>query len=237
MTLPPPENLRDRAIVLVHGAWVGEWSWAPVLPGLTASGRPVHAVSLTGHGARRHQSGPHVNLGTHVDDVVSHIENHDLTNVTLVGHSYGGRVITKVWERLAHRIQRLVFLDAHTPVGVEAPQTPDRIAAAEEAGGMLDFQSRYDPDPAIVGGPGGVDWFHQRVMPQSFACLTDDWMLPLPDELPKSFIYASADEPSRFADYAAICRDNPAWDYHELPGTHFLMMTHPAEVIRIILDE
>ena len=45
--LPPPIGRRDRAIVLVHGAWVGEWSWTPILPLLTASGRPVVNVSLT----------------------------------------------------------------------------------------------------------------------------------------------------------------------------------------------
>ncbi len=54
MTLPPPIARRERAIVLVHGAWVGEWSFTPILPLLEASGRPVHLVSLTGHGSRRH---------------------------------------------------------------------------------------------------------------------------------------------------------------------------------------
>ncbi|MFP5488760.1 MAG: alpha/beta fold hydrolase, partial [Acidimicrobiia bacterium] len=109
--LPPPLERRDRAIVLVHGAWVGEWSWSPVLPLLAASGRPVVNVSLTGHGARSHESGPHVTQADHVDDVVGAITTFDLRRVTLVGHSYGGRVISAASHLVADRLERLVFLD------------------------------------------------------------------------------------------------------------------------------
>ena len=107
--LPPSAATRDGAIVLVHGAWVGEWCWDPIDP-LRASGRRVLAVPLTGHGSRRHQSGPHVSLAAHVDDVVGALESHDLTRVTLVGHSYGGRVITQVAARAPGRIHATVFV-------------------------------------------------------------------------------------------------------------------------------
>lgn len=232
---PPSDDRRRAAIVLVHGAWVGEWSWLPVVDRLRASGRPVHAVSLTGHGARSHESGPHVGLVDHVDDVVGVIETFDLVDVTLVGHSYGGRVITKVWERTADRIAALVYVDAHTPVGGDPGQPPERIAAAEASGGMLPF-SGYDPDPALVGGEAGVAWFVARTMPQSFRCFTDPWLVELPPDLPKTFVYATADVPSRFTGYADVLRDDPTWRYHELAGPHWLMMSHPDELSRIIVD-
>lgn len=234
MTFPPPSDRRDRAIVLVHGAWVGEWSWLPVERLLRTSGLPVFAVSLTGHGARRHESGPHVTLSHHVDDVVGVIETQDLTNVVLVGHSYGGRVITKVWERIAERIGHLVFLDAHAPVAPSTGQTPERYAAAEANGGMLPFAG-YGPDPDLVGGEAGVTWFLDRTMDQSFACLTEEWQVELPDEMAKTFVYASGNVPSRFESYAKVCEQSEHWAYHDLPGPHFLMMSHPLEVAEIIL--
>ena len=234
MSLPPPIERRTDAIVLVHGAWVGEWSWAPVLPLLESAGRPLHIVSLTGHGARRHQSGPHVTLDAHVADVVGVIETHDLVNVTLVGHSYGGRVITGTLPRVAHRIRRMVFLDAHAPIAADTGQTAERIAQAEAQGGMLPFEG-YDPDPAEVGGPEGVAWFMERVMPQSFATFMSPLGPPIPDEVPKTYVYATGNQPSRFERYGAAARAHPAWDYTELPGSHWLMFTHPREVAEIIL--
>lgn len=232
--LPPSDEQRRRAIVLVHGAWVGEWSWIPVRPLLAASGRAVHAVSLTGHGVRSHQSGPHVTLDDHVDDLVAHVETFDLSEITLVGHSYGGRVITGAYPRLAGRISRMMYLDAHVPIAPDTGQTPERLAAAAAGNGMLEFQG-YDPDPAEVGGPEGVAWFMARVMPQSFATFTMPDVGPLPDELPKVYVYATGNQPSRFAQYAAAAERHPAWEYHELPGSHWLMFSHPRQVADIIL--
>ena len=189
MTLPPPTERRHRAIVLVHGAWVGEWSWSPVLPLLEASGRVVFAVSLTGHGVRRHESGPHITLEHHVADVTAVFDVHDLSDVTLVGHSYGGRVIT----------------------------------------------AAYDPDPEVFGGDEGVAWFRERLVPQSFATFTAPLDGRLPTELPKTYVYATAYSPSRFAGYAAAARDDPAWEYVELNSDHWLMFSHPDDVAAIIL--
>lgn len=204
------------------------------MPLLAASGRPVHAVSLTGHGARRHQSGPHVTLADHVADVVGVIEAHDLVDVTMVGHSYGGRVITAAHARVADRVSRLVYLDAHAPLAPDSGQTPERIAVAEANGGMLPFHG-YDPDPAEVGGAAGVAWFLARTMPQSFATFLEP-MPALPAELSKTYVFCTGYSPTRFAHYAEAAAASPAWDYVELAASHWLMFSHPAQVAEIILE-
>lgn len=232
--LPPPAERRDDAVVLVHGAWVGEWSWTPVLPILEASGRPVHAVSLTGHGCRRHQSGPHVTLADHVADVVGVIETYDLRDVTLVGHSYGGRLIAPVYERLPDRIRRLVFLDAHVPVLPPTDEPDARAQIADANGGMLPF-SDYDPDPAEFGGDVGVAWFLERVVPHSFATFTEPLVGDLPDDLDKTYVFARGPEPSRFSVYADAIRDDPRWHFVELESSHWMMFSRPDEIARIIL--
>lgn len=231
---PPAGSERESAIVLVHGAWVGDWSWAPILPLLRASGRPVYAVPLTGHGSRCHQSGPHVTLSDHVDDVVGVIEAADLSGVTLVGHSYGGRVITRAWPRARDRIARLVYLDAHAPIGTDPIPGEDRHALAEQHGGMLPFTG-YDPDPGEFGGEASVAWFLERVMPQSYATFTEPFWGELPDDLAKTYVFATGNAESRFAGYAAVAEQSAHWDYCELPGSHWLMVSHPTEVAEIIL--
>jgi pimeloyl-ACP methyl ester carboxylesterase len=86
MTLPP--------IVLVHGAWGGAWIWRRVLAPLRAAGHEVHAVTLTGDGERAHLRRPDIKLQTHVADVLGLVQAEELDGIVLVGHSYGGQVIT-----------------------------------------------------------------------------------------------------------------------------------------------
>lgn len=231
--LPPDRSRRERAIVLVHGAWVGEWSWAPLIPLLESTGRSVHAVSLKGHGARRHESSPEVTLDDHVADLVSYVDTYDLTEIILVGHSYGGRVVTAAYEQLADRVDRMVYVDAHAPTAPDTGQSPERIAAAEAAGGFLAFTG-YDPSADDVGGSVGLAWFLERTMPQSFKTFLVPMRATLPPELSKAFILCTGYEPSRFSHYAEAARASPDWEYHELDTDHWPMFNRAAELARII---
>jgi pimeloyl-ACP methyl ester carboxylesterase len=233
--LPPDITVRRHAIVLVHGAWVGDWSWAPVLPLLAASGRTVHNVALTGYGSRSHLLSPDITLADHVADVVDLVETFDLVDITLVGHSYGGRVITDAYAPLADRIARLVYLDAHAPIAPDTGQTPERVRAAEEAGGYLPF-TEYDPDPAYVGGEAGVAWFLERTRPQAFRTILSPMTGTLPESLPKAYLFCSGYRPSRFTAYAAAAEAAPDWEYHELDADHWVMFSHPRQVADIILQ-
>ena len=101
--------------VIVHGAWGGGWDWRAVDSMLTRHGHRVVRVTLTGLGERVHLASPDVGLTTHIADVVNTILWEDLHDVILVGHSYGGMVITGVADRIPERIRRLVYLDAFVP--------------------------------------------------------------------------------------------------------------------------
>ena len=86
--------------VLVHGAWHGAWCWKRVTKLLRAKGHDVYVPTLTGVGERVHLASPDVSLDTHVMDVVNEIKSQELSNVVLVGHSYGGMVISGVAENM-----------------------------------------------------------------------------------------------------------------------------------------
>jgi pimeloyl-ACP methyl ester carboxylesterase len=105
--------------VLVHGAWAGGWIWRKIVPLLRAAGHDVHATTATGLGDRVHLAGPAVDLDTHITDVVHVLEFEELTEVTLVGWSYGGMIITGVAERVPDRLAQLVYLDADVPADGE----------------------------------------------------------------------------------------------------------------------
>jgi pimeloyl-ACP methyl ester carboxylesterase len=106
--------------VLVHGGGHGGWCWQPVARRLRNAGHEVHAPTLTGLGERRHLLTPETSLDTHIEDVTTLLFYEDLREVVLVGHSYGGMVITGVADRIPDRIACLAYLDAAIPLDGES---------------------------------------------------------------------------------------------------------------------
>ncbi len=108
---PPPQH----TFVLVHGAWAGGWEWKKVGDLLLADGNTVYRPTLTGQGERVHLASPDVDLNTHIADIVNVIRFENLHDVVLMGHSYGGMVITGVADRIPERIKCLIYVDAFLP--------------------------------------------------------------------------------------------------------------------------
>lgn len=101
--------------LLVPGGWKGGWCFKTLARLLRGEGHDVYAATLTGLGERSHLVGLPINLDTHIADVANMILWEDLTDIVLVGHSYGGMVVTGVADRLPDRIAMLVYLDAAVP--------------------------------------------------------------------------------------------------------------------------
>lgn len=116
-------------MLIVHGAWGGAWQFSKVDPLLREKGFDVRRPTLTGLGERAHLSSKDIGLETHIQDVVNVILFERLENIILVGHSYGGMVITGVADRVPERIKKLVYLDAMVPNDGESAQ--DVMGSAE----------------------------------------------------------------------------------------------------------
>jgi pimeloyl-ACP methyl ester carboxylesterase len=103
-----------KTFVLVHGAWHGGWCWRRVSDLLEKQGHKVFAHD-DGLGERSHLIGGKIDLATHVTDIVNVIKWENLNDVVLVGHSYGGVIISGVAEQMRDAIGSIVFLDAFVP--------------------------------------------------------------------------------------------------------------------------
>ena len=101
--------------VLVHGSWAGSVVWRELAPRLGKAGHDVYAPTLTGIGGRKHLLSRQIDLNTHIQDVIGVIDDADLSNIVLVGHSYGGMVISGVADRVPEKVASLVYLDAFGP--------------------------------------------------------------------------------------------------------------------------
>ena len=103
-----------QTVVIVHGAFGGRHQWKRVAEQLEHQLKlPVVRVGLTGQGERSHLSSKAINLDTHVSDVVNLIEHEDLNSICLIGHSYGGVLISAVSDKVPERIKRRIYLDAY----------------------------------------------------------------------------------------------------------------------------
>ncbi|HMO69596.1 MAG TPA: alpha/beta fold hydrolase, partial [Novosphingobium sp.] len=80
--------------VLIHGGGHGGWCYQPVTRRLQAMGHRVFAPSLSGLGEHAHQLHPGIDLDTHIEDIARLLHFEDLTDAILVGHSYGGMIVT-----------------------------------------------------------------------------------------------------------------------------------------------
>jgi pimeloyl-ACP methyl ester carboxylesterase len=145
-----------KNFILVHGAWHGAWCWKRVVPLLRAAGHAAWPVTLTGVGERAHLISKEIRLATHVQDVLAVIEHEELDNVTLVGHSYGGMVITGVADRLLARaataVERLIYIDAVTPYPGESwssQHAPETVASRLEAAAATGDLALPPPDPKV----------------------------------------------------------------------------------------
>jgi len=121
--VPTTAQAAKPTIMIVHGAWGGAWAFRKVDAELREKGYNVYRPQLTGLGERVHLSRPDIGLSTHIDDVVNTILFEDLHDIVLVGHSYGGMVITGVADRVPDRIKRLIYVDALLPGDGESVMT------------------------------------------------------------------------------------------------------------------
>jgi len=108
--------------VLVPGAWLGGWAWKKVIPSLEAKGHEVHAVTLTGMGEKVHLASKDVGMETAIQDVLNVINYNDLDKFVLVGHSFAGKVVAAVADRVHERLVKTVYVDAFRPERVRTPQ-------------------------------------------------------------------------------------------------------------------
>ncbi len=102
--------------VLIPGAWHGAWCFDDLADALRREGHRVLTYTLTGVAERVHLAHGGVNLETHITDVLAALAaESDADDLVLVGHSYGGMVITAVADRVPEKVDALVYLDAVVP--------------------------------------------------------------------------------------------------------------------------
>jgi len=221
--------------LLVPGAWLGGWCWRDVAADLRAAGHTVIGATLTGLGERAHLLSREIDLETHVSDIVGIFHYQDLHDVNLVGHSYGGTVITAVAERVPERIRRLVYLDASVPRDGESnddvigPTMAAQLRASAVAGGD---GWRVPPAPYVTERLSDHplrSWVAARLKPHPLRPFGEPVQLRsrAAAALPRAFIQTTQSD--LYNGLIARARE-AGWYCREIGGGHYAMFTQPKVV-------
>jgi pimeloyl-ACP methyl ester carboxylesterase len=226
--------------VLVHGAWHGAWCWRRVAGLLRRAGHDVFAPTLTGVGERSHLLSPAVGLETHILDVANEMQWQELKDVVLVGHSYGGMVVSGVAERMEKAIASLVMLDAFMPEDGQAvldiypPPMREPVLAALRSGA-----ASMPPRAAAIFRVNEADraWVDAQCTPQPIQCFVQKLTLSgARDRIGKKTYIRAAGYPNPYFDAGLASARAAQWRVYELPCGHDVMLDMPERLAEILQE-
>lgn len=211
--------------ILVPGGWHGAWAFDAVSNALSDKGHEVQALTLSGLGDEPAKG---ANLEGHINEVARAVRECD-TRAVLVGHSYGGMVVTGAADREPSRLQAIVYADAYVPDNgasvwsLTTPQYRERFIAGAAADGLncappAHLDERCRPHPIAT--------FLQAIK------LTGNWR----KVRSKAFIAACGWEGSPFAELYERLRLDPEWEVYRLDCAHDIPRLAPEALVRILLD-
>jgi len=236
----------SKTFVLIHGTWHGGWAWQGVIRHLEAQGHHAYAPTLIGHSPADERVG--ITHSDCVDSVVSYIRRHDLQDVILVGHSFGGTVISKVAEYLPSRIKRLIFANAF--VLEDGQSVYDNLPGFFIE--LLDQLTQASPDnTSMIPWEIWRDHFIQDAS-QEVARVLWEQLAPSPNQpnmdkldlktfyslnIPKSYISYRQDialPPGAF--HPQMSSRLGTFKLFEMDGSHEVHFTHPAELAEKLIE-
>jgi pimeloyl-ACP methyl ester carboxylesterase len=226
---PNPAHMPSKTVVLVHGAFADGSSWEKVIPLLQAKGLKVVAVQ-----------NPLTSLGDDVAATKRAIDS-QMGPVILVGHSWGGVVITEAGNE--PRVAALVYVAAFAPDAGESvsdaakgtPAPPGSASIRPDAAGFLsltpegvaqnfaqDLPAAETKVMAVTQGPIAAKAFDEKVT-------TAAWKTK-----PSWFVVSEQDRMIQPDLERAMAKKINA-KVTSLPSSHVAMLSHPKEVADVIL--
>jgi pimeloyl-ACP methyl ester carboxylesterase len=225
-----PES-QSTTIILVHGAWTGGWIWKDIELTLAEHGYRVYAPTLSGMGGRVDELSEKITLSSHANEIKSLIKKTEARNVILVGHSYGGLVISEVAAMGSDNISKLIYLDALVPLnsqtGADIIGMP--FSNSEEARQLLGetwwrLEQQFQ-DERFTNYHPTLTFFHKI-----------DFGMVLETKLNLTYVWFEESVQPPLSEIAASVRENERWQFYSLPMAHYDILHQPEEISQLLLQ-
>jgi pimeloyl-ACP methyl ester carboxylesterase len=228
--------------VLVPGAWLGAWAWDEVAAVLRGAGHAVFPVTLSGLAERHGPDAAEVGQAQHVGDIVSVVEENDLSDVVLAGHSYSGIPTGQAAALIGDRLRRVVYVDSNIPIDgksfVDGWSAEGRAwveGQLAESGGCwppleaADYAHQDLSDEAIAT-------IIERSTPHPGRAISEPAKLVRPiSELPTTYLKCLMDGAEPSAEVKELLK-SPHWELAELNTGHWPMFSRPVELAKLLAE-
>jgi pimeloyl-ACP methyl ester carboxylesterase len=237
----------SETYVLIHGAWHTGAELESVAQVMRKAGHTVHCPTLAGN--RESDVRANVGLDDAIDSAIQYIEERDLHQVRLVGHSYGGMIVSGIADRVPHRISRLVYLNAFVPLDGESLNDmvpPERVQAFEEDAAT---NAQAVTLPFVVWREAFINdadidvarTAYASLNPHPYRTFTDKIKLRTPTaalQLSKSFINCLQDTamPHSLPWHPRLSERLGLFRLVECPGSHEMCFSNPKRLAEAILE-
>lgn len=232
--------------VLVHGAWHTGELFEPVAAPIRAAGHTVHTPTIAGN---RPDDDKRIGLGDAIASIVAFLRAEDLEDVVLMGHSYGGMIITGVADAVPERIRRLVYWNAFVPNDGESLNDlvpPHYVALFDDVAAASPDNSVMLPYPiwreVFINDASDEEarTAYERLNPHPYATFTDKIRLkanPAANGLAKSYINCTEDTalPHSHGWHPRLSEKLGLFRLVQTPGSHELCFTNPGLLAEKIL--
>lgn len=232
--------------VLVHGAWHTGQQLEAVAAPIRAAGHEVHCPTLAGN---RPGDAKTVGLAEAIGSLAAFVEENALEDIVLVGHSYGGMVITGVADRLPGRIRRLVYWNAFVPLSGECLNDmvpPHYVALFDQVSAQSGDNSVVLPFPvwreAFINDASAelAQSSYESLNPHPYATFTDRIELqtnPAEMQVGKSYINCTGDTalPHSMPWHPRLSEKLGLFRLVQMSGSHESCFTRPEELADAIL--
>ncbi|GIJ46921.1 esterase [Virgisporangium aliadipatigenens] len=232
--------------VLVHGGWQGAWCWDGVRDALHAEGHRTLAPTWLGAVDGRPLTPEETTInaaGARITRAVAEAAGDD--DVVLVGHSGGGAIVQSVADRFAHRVSRVIYVDAVVlrdgEAFVDVMPFPEGFAGADAP---IDAVAPAPPSAwwgeSFMNGasPELIEETARRLIDVPLVSLTRPVHLPRywQSEPSAGYVFLRDDiaVPAEVWRGMAERLSDPA--VFECDGPHQAMLTHPRQLAKVLID-
>jgi pimeloyl-ACP methyl ester carboxylesterase len=233
--------------VLVHGSWHDGTCWNGTIPHLERKGHKTFAPTIAGHGKGVAKN---VNHAQCTQSIVDYIVERSLDDIVLLGHSFGGTIISKVSEAIPGRIKRLVFLNGF--VLRDGVSLVDEIPPHHAA--LFDQLAKESSDgtvslPFPIWREAFINDADLDLAKSTYAQLSPEPAQPTKDkldlekfyslELPKSYINCTEDTalpPGEWGWHPRMSGRLGLYRLVQMPGSHEVIFTNPAGLADKIME-
>jgi pimeloyl-ACP methyl ester carboxylesterase len=233
-----------RTYVCLPGAWMGAWSWQFVLERLRAAGHTARALPFRGVGERAAELSPALDNDVFLADTIATLEDEDLKEVVLVGHSFGSLIAGLVTDRIPERIAHLVIIDGGIPQDGQSifGRIPAEIVAKRQK--LVQVVNGTEVLPfapvgsLIIDDPALAAWTHRQLTLHPLACYTKPIRLNHPAGNGRPMTYIACTKP-RYPVSAGMhekVQTMPHVRFRAIEAGHNCIISAPDLVARELLE-